>query len=219
MPQPRVDDPPDGPLHDTRPLLAVVPAPAGDETLDGRQVPPQHRVQLFSLRTQGYVKTLAFSSEVQAVLCSSRVMVVALRGLLQVFDAVTLESTLTCLTYSPPPSRPLPPQQQAQLEQQHRGQLAAQEGQQEGAVAPLSGAPCALGQRWLAYAADQVSTLLVPFDSWDNALERGLLAGLGPAFALLPKFGYKHHLHAMRDPSCAAKACQPVGLCADGWPA
>lgn len=159
VPQPRREDPPDGPLANARPLVAVVPAAAGgggDAALQGggsggRQG-EQHRVQLYSLRLQDWVRTLTFGSEVLAVQCSSRVIVVALRGQLQAFDAVTLEHTLSCLTYSPPPSwqPPPPPQQQQQRAGERRAAVEGQDGL-------ATGVPCALGPRWLAYAADQVS--------------------------------------------------------------
>ena len=114
-------------------------------------------MQLFSLRTQGFVKTLSFGSEVLAVLCSSRVMVVALRGQLQVFDAVTLDSMLSCLTYTPPPaSRQLQPQHAEQQGQRALTGHRPHESLQEAELPALSGSPCALGPRWLAYAADQV---------------------------------------------------------------
>lgn len=173
MPQPRSEDPLDGPLHDTRPLLAVVPTPSSNGTVGSSKQPAaqQHCVRLYSLRTQGYVKTLTFSSEVLSVLCSSRVLVVALKAQLQAFDAVTLEHTFSCLTHCPPPSRqPLQPQQQA-VQPGHEGQDAA--------PPLLTSAPCALGPRWLAYAADQVRCIVLSASDpqQGKALRQVALAG------------------------------------------
>lgn len=108
-------------LSADRPLLAVVPVPeppsgggaAGPSPAGaGQQQPPpqqQHNLLLYSLRSHGYVRSLAFSSEVLGVQASSRLLVVALRGQLQAFDARTLQHTFSCLSYTPPaPSLLLP---------------------------------------------------------------------------------------------------------------
>ncbi|KAI7838484.1 hypothetical protein COHA_007747 [Chlorella ohadii] len=175
-----------------RPLLAVVPAtepPGSLHSAAGRSLAAgaaqaqreaqQHLVQLYSLRSHGFCRTLSFSSEVLGLQASGRLLVVALRGQLQAFDAATLQHTFSCLTYVPPP----PP-----LRQASRGGAAAGRRQQQfvteglssstssagseaayqqqaaaggaagdpaGAQAPAPAlAPFALGPRWLAYAAD-----------------------------------------------------------------
>ena len=183
MPQPRAEDPLDGPLHDTRPLLAVVPAPAPQQGQQGQQ----HLVQLYSLRSQGYARTLGFGSEVLAVLASPRVLVVAVRGQLHGYDAVSLERTFSCCTHYLPPPPPLAAQQgQQQGSQQPQGQ-----GREGGGA--LAGAPCALGPRWLAYAADQVGRGCrgeASWEGWQHVQGRRLfLLATGPLNLHIPPSG------------------------------
>lgn len=163
-----------------RPLLAVVPVPERP----GSPLPgaagltpspaPQHSVLLYSLQSHGYVRTLSFSSEVLGLQASQRLLVVALRGRLQAYDAATLQHTFSCLTYTPPAQLLLPassggrrgPPQKfvtdgltssgssdgAQPLQQPGAAAAPPQRQAAAVSAPL--APFALGPRWLAYAAD-----------------------------------------------------------------
>ncbi|KAL4447710.1 hypothetical protein ABPG75_004929 [Micractinium tetrahymenae] len=196
VPEPRAgggDGAPDE-LSGDRPLLAVVPAPeratslpplgpqSGAAQTQQTQVQQpqqqQHILQLYSLRSHGYVRSLSFGGEVLGVQASGRLLVVALRGQLQAFDARTLQHTFSCLTYTPP-ARLLPPPASggARLPQQEQQQFItagltsgsaasdaprppAQQAQQPagaaaGAAPQLAAlAPFALGPRWLAYAAD-----------------------------------------------------------------
>lgn len=185
-------------LHDElrgeRPVLAVVPAPQGAAPLlqplgGGQQTghlpapaaqqqhSMQHSVQLYSLRSHGYVRSLSFGGEVLGVASSGRLLVVALRGQLQAFDACTLQHTFSCLTYTPPTPPPTPAgstPSARQQRQQHQfvtagltssGSSATSDGPQQQPL-PAAGAPAAspapvvalapfaLGPRWLAYAAD-----------------------------------------------------------------
>ncbi len=177
-----------------RPLLAVVPAteppslalgaagrPSAVGAAQPQPQPQQHLVQLYGLRSHGFCRTLSFSSEVLGLQASGRLLVVALRGQLQAFDAATLQHTFSCLTYVPPP----PPLRQASrgggaaagrrqqqfvteglssstssagreaAYQQQQAAAGSAAGDTAGAQAPaLALAPFALGPRWLAYAAD-----------------------------------------------------------------
>ncbi|KAI3424996.1 hypothetical protein D9Q98_008377 [Chlorella vulgaris] len=175
-------------LQGDRPLLAVVPArdePAlpsaavggsGGDAAVQQQYAQQYSVLLYSLRSQGYVRTLGFSGEVLGVQASSRLLVVSLRGQLQAFDALTLQHTFSCLTYTPPPppllagpagssgsgrNRLQQPQHfvtdglassggSSNDAQQQQGGTAAGPGH----TATAASSPFALGPRWLAYAAD-----------------------------------------------------------------
>ena len=173
-------------LQGDRPLLAVVPAAEPPPGLGALGLQAHHSVQLYSLRSHGYVHeplcTLSFSGEVLGMQASERLLVVALRGQLQAFDAATLQHTFSCLTYVPPPpllrqlsrsgssgsSRRQQVQQQFVTEglvssassagsevshpQQAGGGGAADAPAAQAPAAPL--APFALGPRWLAYAAD-----------------------------------------------------------------
>lgn len=159
---------------------ASLPAAAGGS---GQKQPPpqqQHSLLLYSLRSHGYVRTLSFGGEVLAVQASGRVVVVALRGQLQAFDACTLHHTFSCLTYTPPAPLPLAQassgtrsrqQRQQQFvtdglvssaasdgsQHQHHQQAAAAGSPRAGAAQAAAAAglaPFALGPRWLAYAAD-----------------------------------------------------------------
>ena len=183
-------------LRGDRPLLAVVPTPerqpaavapagvssgsSGAYQQQQGQPQQQHVVQLYSLRSQGYVRSLSFSGEVLGVAASARLLLVALRGQLQAFDAASLRHTFSCLTYSPPtPSPPLLPAGSGDARRSAQQQQFVTEGltsstgsdgsdgplqhhaqQQAGAAAPpppspaAALAPFALGPRWLAYAAD-----------------------------------------------------------------
>lgn len=190
MPEPCVAAAEEDALHGDRPLLAVVPAPehsmvpvaaVGSGGQPAAVQHQQHSVLLYSLRSQGYVHTLSFGGEVLGVAASSRLLVVALRGQLQAFDAASLQHTFSCLTYMPP-APPLlsgcggsgssnarrhhQPQQQFVVEgltssassagsDSSRQQHHVQQVQQPPAPAVAAAlAPFALGARWLAYAAD-----------------------------------------------------------------
>lgn len=189
VPEPRVGqvDGAEDELCSDRPLLAVVPAaerPASLPPLAGggqgqqpEAAPPpqQHTLQLYSLRSHGYVRSLSFGCEVLDVQASARLLVVALPGQLQAFDACTLQHTFSCVTYLPPAPALLPAgnggarrQQQQQFvtagltnggaSQAPRPphQAAPQAAGPAAGAAQLAAAlaPFALGPRWLAYASD-----------------------------------------------------------------
>lgn len=83
-------------------------------------------VKFYSLQCHSYVHTLRFPTAILAVRCSPRVVAVALATQLYCFNAATLQSTFSVLTYPSP-------------------QLGSSVGY--GALA--------VGPRWLAYAANQ----------------------------------------------------------------
>lgn len=56
-------------------------------------------VKFYSVRNHSYVNTLRFRSAIYALRCSPRVVVVALVSQLYCFDAATLQSTFSVLTY------------------------------------------------------------------------------------------------------------------------
>lgn len=86
-------------------------------------------VKFYSLRSHTYVHTLRFRTAIHSVRCSTRIVAVALANQVYCFDAATLKSTFSVLTY---PS--LPP----------------------GASGLSYGyGPLAVGPRWLAYAGNQ----------------------------------------------------------------
>lgn len=200
LPQPRctADDEACDALCADRPLLAVVPTAeplpgpsysgasraSGAAAQQAKREQQQHIVQLYSLRSHCKSRTLSFSSEVLGLQASGRLLVVALRGQLQAFDAATLQHTFSCLTYVPPPpplrqasrggSVAVGQRQAAQQQQQFvteglasstssAGSEAAYQLQTSGGAAADAAAaqppaatlaPFALGPRWLAYAAD-----------------------------------------------------------------
>jgi hypothetical protein len=149
---------------------------SGGDAAVQQQYAQQYSVLLYSLRSQGYVRTLGFSGEVLGVQASSRLLVVSLKGQLQAFDALTLQHTFSCLTYTPPPppllagpagssgsgrNRLQQPQHfvtdglassggSSNGAQQQQGETAAGPGH----TATAASSPFALGPRWLAYAAD-----------------------------------------------------------------
>ncbi|KAJ7563826.1 hypothetical protein O6H91_03G127300 [Diphasiastrum complanatum] len=86
-------------------------------------------VRFYSLQTHAYVHELRFRTGVYDVQCSARVIAVALASQIQCFDAATLKSTFSVLTY------PVP---QVGLGLVNFGKAAM-----------------ALGPRWLAYASNQ----------------------------------------------------------------
>ena len=135
----------------------------------------QYNLLLYSLRSHGYVRCLTFSSEVLGVQASGRLLVVALRGQLQAFDACSLQHTFSCLTYTPPAPALLPGGAGDSGRQQQFVTASSSDGfttpnqQQQGqgggssnasaavaaaAAAAAALAPFALGPRWLAYASD-----------------------------------------------------------------
>jgi hypothetical protein len=89
-------------------------------------------VELFSLRTRAAAHVFRFSSRVVSVQASARALLVGLEAQIHVYDATTLSSIFTGVTY------PLP----AGLASIHDSHAWA--------------APLALGPRWLAYASNQV---------------------------------------------------------------
>lgn len=194
LPQPRCsgDEEASNALFADRPLLAVVPAAepplstalsaAGRPASAGAAQQAQrdqlhHIVQLYSLRSHGRARTLSFSSEVLGLQASGRLLVVALRGQLQAFDAATLQHTFSCLTYVPPAptlrqlsrsgsgaagrqqfvtdgltSSTSSAGSEAGYYQQAAGGAAGDATAGQAPAAALS--PFVLGPRWLAYAAD-----------------------------------------------------------------
>ncbi len=199
-------------LGSDRPLLAVVPAAERPTPLpplaggaQGQQpgaplAPQQHILQLYSLRSHGFVRSLSFGGEVLDVQASSRLLVVALPGQLQAFDACTLQHTFSCVTYSPPaPLLPPPAGGEARRQQQQQfitagltsngGADASRPQQATQAAGAASGpaqqaaapAPFALGPRWLAYAADapvpsasgQAVAQRLPLGRQDSQLSEG----------------------------------------------
>lgn len=190
MPEPRAGEGgAEDELRGARPLLAVVPAPerpallpplppqAGGGQGQQPEAPRQHTLQLYSLRSHGFVRSLSFGGEVLDVQASGRLLVVALRGQLQAFDACTLQHTFSCMTFTPPallmpppPSggarRPPSPQQfvTAGLTSSSGGGEAPRDAQPQApqssgtaagtAEHVAASAPFALGPRWVAYAAD-----------------------------------------------------------------
>lgn len=88
-------------------------------------------VRFYSLRSHNYVHVLRFRSTVYMVRCSPRIVAVGLAAQIYCFDALTLESKLSVLTY------PVP-------------QLVS-----PGLVGVNIGyGPMAVGPRWLAYASN-----------------------------------------------------------------
>eukprot|EP00887_Chlorella_sp_A99_P005956 scaffold29.g5956.t1 len=174
LPPPRAG--PSDVLRDARPLLAVVPgadqnappaspspssgggcAAAERAAADGQQgaaAAGQHCVRLYSLASHGFVRSLAFHHAVTGVQASERLVVVALPGQLQAFDAATLQHTFTCLTYAPPAAaRPAFMVQTAASGGGGGGGVGGGVQAAAAAEAPPS-VPFALGPRWLAYASD-----------------------------------------------------------------
>ena len=173
MPQPRHAAAATGALAGSWPLLAVGAAPAEEPPAPSEgQQQRRHVVHFYSLRSHGYVHCLEFGSEVAAVRCSARLVVVALAGQLQAFDAATLQRAFTCPTFLP--FRPLPPP-----------------GGQQPQALPALPAPVALGPRWLAYAADlpvpsagsQAVARRIPLGRQDSAssAEGAAPGGRGPS--------------------------------------
>lgn len=173
-------------LHESRPLLAVVPGQrlsavqlgAADAGVHQQQEQPaereqgQHSVRLYSLRSHGFVRALAFHHPVLGMQASERLLVVALPGQIQAFDCSSLQHTLTCLTYAPPLA-----QRPSFITQAGRLQPVAATALQAGEAPPV---PFALGPRWLAYASDQACSEIslavaqrVPLGSSSAARRRG----------------------------------------------
>ncbi|KAL8155374.1 hypothetical protein AgCh_000672 [Apium graveolens] len=88
-------------------------------------------VRFYSLRSHSYVHVLRFRSAVYVVRCSSKIVAVGLAAQIYCFDALTLESMFSVLTY------PVP----------HLG------GQGLSGV-DIGYGPMAVGPRWLAYASN-----------------------------------------------------------------
>ncbi|KAH7438733.1 hypothetical protein KP509_04G028900 [Ceratopteris richardii] len=86
-------------------------------------------VKFYSLLSHTYVHTLRFRSAIHSVRCSVRIVAVATVAQVYCFDAATLESTFSVITY---PSPPLGPNGLS-----------------------LGYGPLAVGSRWLAYAPNQ----------------------------------------------------------------
>lgn len=101
------------------------------ESDSGQFVHSPTAVQFYSLKTHCYVHVLRFRSAVCMVRCSPRVVAVGLAAQIYCFDAVTLETKFSVLTY------PVP-------------QLVGQ-----GPIGVNFGyGPMAVGPRWLAYACN-----------------------------------------------------------------
>ncbi|KAH9299185.1 hypothetical protein KI387_030867, partial [Taxus chinensis] len=136
-------------FQDSRPLLLVV---TEEQTLVGGNVqggfgtgyngdagsPPETRssypvptiIQFYSFRSHTYVHELKFRSAIYIVRCSSNIVAVALATQIYCYDAATLETKFSLLTY------PIP--------QGGQGPLGVNIGY----------GPMDVGPRWLAYAAN-----------------------------------------------------------------
>ena len=136
-PLPCCEEPPTSlsPLHNTTPVLALVPAsdPASSPATDSK---PAHSVQLYSIRSHTYVHSLTFNSQVLSLKCSRRLIVVALDAQIHAFDATSLQHTFSAVTYAVSAAM----------------HAVKAEGVQSGGSSPL-----ALGSAWLAYASNQAS--------------------------------------------------------------
>ncbi|XP_074331836.1 autophagy-related protein 18h-like [Apium graveolens] len=88
-------------------------------------------VRFYSLRSHSYVHVLRFRSAVYMVRCSSKIVAVGLATQIYCFDALTLESKFSVLTY------PVP-----------------QLGGQAFSGVNIGYGPMAVGPRWLAYASN-----------------------------------------------------------------
>ncbi|MCO5574460.1 hypothetical protein L7F22_028245 [Adiantum nelumboides] len=86
-------------------------------------------VKFYSFRNHTYVHTLKFRSAIHSVRCSIRIVAVATAAQIYCFDAATLKSTFSVITYPSPPPGP--------------NGLS------------LGYGPMAVGSRWLAYAPNQ----------------------------------------------------------------
>jgi len=96
MPTPFEKETPENPLYLKRPLLAV--ASASDVSSQF----PNSMVKLYSLVTHDYVNMLRFRTEVYSILCSKRLLVVALKDHLYAFDSVSMEKIFTLNTFPCP---------------------------------------------------------------------------------------------------------------------
>ncbi|XP_010522679.1 PREDICTED: autophagy-related protein 18g isoform X2 [Tarenaya hassleriana] len=100
------------------------------DSVSGNNVNYPTSVRFYSLKSHSYVHVLRFRSSVCMVRCSSQVVAVGLATQIYCFDALTLESKFSVLTY------PIP-------------QLVGQ-----GTISVNVGyGPLAVGPRWLAYAS------------------------------------------------------------------
>ncbi|RWR76612.1 autophagy-related protein 18h-like protein isoform X1 [Cinnamomum micranthum f. kanehirae] len=131
--------------RESHPLLLVV---AGDETngtslvqgghlgvptsepQPGHGVPTPTAVRFYSLKSDSYVHVLRFRSAVYMIRCSSRIIAVALAAQIYCFDAITLETKFSVLTYP--------------MLQGGQGVVGVNIGY----------GPMAVGPRWLAYASN-----------------------------------------------------------------
>ncbi|MCO5605836.1 hypothetical protein L7F22_060020 [Adiantum nelumboides] len=86
-------------------------------------------VKFYSFRNHTYVNTLKFRSAIHSVRCSIRIVAVATAAQIYCFDAATLKSIFSVITYPSPPPGP--------------NGLS------------LGYGPMAVGSRWLAYAPNQ----------------------------------------------------------------
>ncbi|ESR46467.1 hypothetical protein CICLE_v10000138mg [Citrus x clementina] len=102
-----------------------------DEPQPGNVAMSPTAVRFYSLRSHNYVHVLRFRSTVYMVRCSPRIVAVGLAAQIYCFDALTLESKFSVLTY------PVP----------HFG------GQGMSGV-NIGYGPMAVGPRWLAYASN-----------------------------------------------------------------
>ncbi|XWS46754.1 hypothetical protein CRYUN_Cryun14cG0095200 [Craigia yunnanensis] len=111
--------------------LAGVAPDCQMESQSGNSVNSPTAVRFYSLRSHCYVHVLRFRSSVCMIRCSSRIVAVGLATQIYCFDALTLKSKFSVLSY------PVP-------------QLSGQ-----GAVGVNVGyGPMAVGPRWLAYASN-----------------------------------------------------------------
>ncbi|KAL8171266.1 hypothetical protein V2J09_023070 [Rumex salicifolius] len=74
------------------------------EPLDGNLISAPTNVRFYSMVSHNYVHVLRFRSAVYMVRCSSRIIAVGLASQIYCFDALTLESKLSVLTYPVPQS-------------------------------------------------------------------------------------------------------------------
>ena len=137
LPWPQQPPIPSSPLCNAWPVLAIVPSPTADSAITSHSgTSSNHCVQLYSLQSHSYLHSLSFNSRVLSLICSPRLIVVALDAQIHAFDTANLQHTFSAVTYSV----------SAAL------QTVKADSHQSGSTAPM-----ALGTAWLAYASNQAS--------------------------------------------------------------
>lgn len=131
---------PKGRLTDKHPLIAL--ASAEDSAKFAKTA-----VKLYSLREQDYINTMRFRSEVYSILCSKRMLVVALHDHIYGFDIVNMNKIF---------SRPYHPQD-PQFLPQMRAYGRSSPSMRTKPSSPSS--LIALGPRWLAYPGKKVQSI------------------------------------------------------------